>query len=105
MGLTACEVHYHRSAKWAQTEQTKETRQTRSSLCPSMVVNTVESDLFSSLKKTEMANDYICRWDILKNTIFLPHRRILFFRVHQRQKEKKMNIVYAYVRLSTTISD
>lgn len=36
-----------------------------------------------------MANDYICRWDILKNIIFLPHRRIIFFRVHQRQKKKK----------------
>lgn len=56
-----------------------------------------------------MANDYICRWDILKNIIFLPHRRIIFFRVHQRQKKKrkkeKVNTVYAYVPLSTTISD
>lgn len=72
-----------------------------------MVFNTVENDLLSALKKPEMANDYICRWDILKNIIFLSHRRIIFFRVHQRQKKKKkkMNTVYAYVPLSTTISD
>lgn len=71
-----------------QTEPTNETRQMCSPLCPSMVFNTVENGLFLSLTRPEMANDFICRWDILKNIIFLTHRRTIFFQSTPEVKKK-----------------
>jgi hypothetical protein len=53
-----------------------------------MVFNTVENGLFLSLTRPEMANDFICRWDILKNIIFLTHRRTIFFQSTPEVKKK-----------------
>lgn len=105
MGLTAREVHCYCSAKWAQTGQTNETRQMCSPLCPSMVFNTVENNLFLSLTRPEMADDFICRWDILKNIISYPRGEQFLSECIRKNKYIDELFVYAYVPLSTTIKD